>query len=43
MRERQEDYRVSNGMSDIDLPEDTVDLGQLGHAVMAKMPIGSGV
>jgi hypothetical protein len=43
MRERQEDYRVSNGISNIDVPGDTVDLGQLGLAVMAEMPIGSGL
>jgi len=43
MRERQEDYRVSNGISNIDVPGDTVDLGQLGLTVMAEMPIGSGL
>lgn len=42
MRERQEDYRVSNGVTDIDVPGATVDFGQLGIAVMAEMPIGSG-
>ena len=42
MRESQEDYLVSNGVSDIDVTGVTVDLGQLGLAVMVEMPIGSG-
>ena len=42
MREEQQSYVVSNGMTEVDVPGATVDLGRMSLSLMTEMPNASG-